>query len=93
MIDGLSGQMAGSGLAEAIVNTVREPLLVLDSNLRVVVPSRSYCPGSSERSSKSKMTRRVSAETGRMPAPKRMQPIHSARSSVRIVIESSYNTC
>ena len=33
----------GVGLAQAIVNTVREPLLVLDSNLRVVVASRSYC--------------------------------------------------
>ncbi|HEX8167639.1 MAG TPA: histidine kinase dimerization/phosphoacceptor domain -containing protein [Beijerinckiaceae bacterium] len=32
-----------SSLAQAIVNTVREPLLVLDSDLRVVVASRSYC--------------------------------------------------
>ena len=30
-------------MAQAIVNTVREPLLVLDSDLRVVVASRSYC--------------------------------------------------
>jgi two-component sensor histidine kinase len=32
----------GFALAQAIVNTVREPLLVLDSDLRVVVASRSY---------------------------------------------------
>ena len=32
-----------SSLAQAIVNTVREPLLVLDSDLRVVVASRSFC--------------------------------------------------
>jgi two-component sensor histidine kinase len=32
----------GVGLAEAIVNTVREPLLVLDADLRVIVASRSY---------------------------------------------------
>ena len=43
MIDGLSGHEGGVGLAQAIVNTVREPLLVLDLNLRVVVASRSYC--------------------------------------------------
>jgi PAS domain-containing protein len=44
MIDGRSGHTeGGAGLAQAIVNTVREPLLVLDSNLRVVVASRSYC--------------------------------------------------
>lgn len=30
------------GLAQAIVNTVREPLLVLDQNLRVVAASRSF---------------------------------------------------
>ena len=30
------------GLAQAIVNTVREPLLVLDENLRVVAASRSF---------------------------------------------------
>ncbi len=40
---GLSGHDGGVGLAQAIVNTVREPFLVLDSNLRVVVASRSYC--------------------------------------------------
>ena len=35
MIDGLSGHTeGGAGLAQAIVNTVREPLLVLNSNLR-----------------------------------------------------------
>ena len=44
MIDGAVGHTEGGfGLAQAIVNTVREPLLVLDSNLRVVVASRSYC--------------------------------------------------
>jgi two-component sensor histidine kinase len=32
----------GVGLAEAIVNTVREPLLVLDADLRVILASRSY---------------------------------------------------
>jgi chemotaxis protein methyltransferase CheR len=33
----------GHALAEAIVNTVREALLVLDADLRVVAASRSYC--------------------------------------------------
>ena len=32
----------GRGLAQAIVNTVREPLLVLDKDLRVVAASRSF---------------------------------------------------
>ena len=32
----------GRGLARAIVNTVREPLLVLDKDLRVVAASRSF---------------------------------------------------
>jgi PAS domain S-box-containing protein len=33
----------GRALAEAIVNTVREALLVLDADLRVVAASRSFC--------------------------------------------------
>ena len=33
----------GHALAEAIVNTVREALLVLDADLRVVAASRSFC--------------------------------------------------
>ena len=32
----------GRALAQAIVDTVREPLLVLDSDLRVVAASRSF---------------------------------------------------
>jgi PAS domain-containing protein len=32
----------GHALAQAIVDTVREPLLVLDQNLRVVAASRSF---------------------------------------------------
>ena len=32
----------GRALAQAIVNTVREPLLVLDKDLRVVAASRSF---------------------------------------------------
>ncbi len=32
----------GRALAEAIVDTIREPLLVLDKNLRVVLASRSF---------------------------------------------------
>ncbi|HBZ71789.1 MAG TPA: hypothetical protein DEP35_19500 [Deltaproteobacteria bacterium] len=30
-------------IADAIIDTVREPLLVLDRNLRVVRPNRSFC--------------------------------------------------
>jgi PAS domain S-box-containing protein len=33
----------GSTLAQAIVDTIREPLLVLDKNLRVVTANRSFC--------------------------------------------------
>ena len=33
---------SGNALAEAVVNTVREPLLVLDKNLRVVAANRSF---------------------------------------------------
>jgi PAS domain-containing protein len=32
----------GRGLAQTIVNTAREPLLVLDKDLRVVAASRSF---------------------------------------------------
>src|ERR1700681_2753064 len=32
----------GDGLAQAVVDTVREPLLVLDKDLRVVAASRSF---------------------------------------------------
>ena len=38
----LNSLEAAHGLAQAIVNTVREPLLVLDQNLRVVAASRSF---------------------------------------------------
>ena len=42
----LGGQLAGiedaRSLAQAIVDTVREPLLVLDRDLRVVTASRSF---------------------------------------------------
>jgi chemotaxis protein methyltransferase CheR len=34
----------GSTLAQAIVDTIREPLLVLDKDLRVVTANRSFCP-------------------------------------------------
>src|SRR5689334_10412633 len=33
----------GNTLAQAIVDTIREPLLVLDKDLRVVTASRSFC--------------------------------------------------
>ena len=42
----LGGQLAGiedaRALAQAIVDTVREPLLVLDKDMRVVTASRSF---------------------------------------------------
>src|SRR6478672_4106968 len=36
------GLARGTALAQAIVDTVREPLVVLDQNLRVVAASRSF---------------------------------------------------
>ena len=51
MSDGTSGARApnplaavalGQSLAEAIVDTVREPLVVLDRDLRVIAASRSF---------------------------------------------------
>ena len=51
MSDGTSGARApnplaavalGQSLAEAIVDTVREPLVVLDQDLRVIAASRSF---------------------------------------------------
>lgn len=38
----LAGSNDGSGLAQAIVDTIREPLLVLDEDLRVVTANRSF---------------------------------------------------
>src|SRR5688572_10761046 len=41
-IEPISAFEDGRALAQAIVNTVREPLLVLDKDLRVIAASRSF---------------------------------------------------
>jgi chemotaxis protein methyltransferase CheR len=41
--DPFAGVLNGRALAQAIVDTIREPLLVLDKDLRVVAASRSFC--------------------------------------------------
>jgi hypothetical protein len=40
--DPFGGSDNGRALAQAIVDTIREPLLVLDTHLRVVTASRSF---------------------------------------------------
>src|SRR5688572_30772757 len=40
--DPFAGVEDGRALAQAIVHTIREPLLVLDENLRVIAASRSF---------------------------------------------------